>query len=103
MQLGFGNPRVLLASGVVGRERRFWFLDDLRRNWEQEGVMFTPQGKGWTGWSTPTAANQRSGGGAPAASAPLGKGKGRIAELQQEVLLNHYLFLQSFIFCVNLI
>jgi len=75
MQLGFGNPRVLLASGVVGRERRFWFLDDLRRNWEQEGVMFTPQGKGWTGWSTPTAANQRSGGGAPAASAPLGKGK----------------------------
>ncbi|CAD6242715.1 unnamed protein product [Miscanthus lutarioriparius] len=47
--------------------------------------MFTPQGKGWTGWSTPTAANQRSGGGAPAASAPLGKGKGRVAELQQEL------------------
>jgi hypothetical protein len=55
-------------------------------------VMFTPQGKGWTGWSTPTAANQRSGGGAPAASAPLGKGKGRVAELEQEVLLNLYLF-----------
>ncbi|KAG0534451.1 hypothetical protein BDA96_04G281500 [Sorghum bicolor] len=47
--------------------------------------MFTPQGKGWTGWSTPTAANQRSGGGAPAASAPLGKGKGRVAELEQEL------------------
>jgi len=28
MQLGFGNPRVLLASGVVGRERRFgsWMI-----------------------------------------------------------------------------
>lgn len=47
--------------------------------------MFTPQGKGWTGWSTPTPANQRSGGGAPAASAPLGKGKGRVAELEQEL------------------
>ncbi|CAD6249767.1 unnamed protein product [Miscanthus lutarioriparius] len=47
--------------------------------------MFTPQGKGWTGWSTPTAANQRSGGGAPAASAPLGKGEGRVAELEQEL------------------
>nr|BAD07766.1 unknown protein [Oryza sativa Japonica Group] len=50
--------------------------------------MFTPQGKGWTGWSTPAPANQRSGGGAPAASAPLGKGKGttlRVAEME----LNH--------------
>ncbi|XP_040377287.1 protein CROWDED NUCLEI 1 [Oryza brachyantha] len=50
--------------------------------------MFTPQGKGWTGWSTPAPANQRSGGGAPAASAPLGKGKGtslRVAELEQEL------------------
>ncbi|XP_062220088.1 nuclear matrix constituent protein 1a-like [Phragmites australis] len=47
--------------------------------------MFTPQGKGWTGWSTPTQANQRSGGGAPAASAPHGKGKGRVAELEQEL------------------
>lgn len=49
-------------------------------------MMFTPQGKGWTGgWSTSTPANQRSGGGVPAASAPLGKGKGRVAELEQEV------------------
>lgn len=50
--------------------------------------MFTPQGKGWTGWSTPAPANQRSGSGAPAASAPLGKGKGttlRVAELEQEL------------------
>ncbi|WVZ73984.1 hypothetical protein U9M48_022225 [Paspalum notatum var. saurae] len=47
--------------------------------------MFTPQAKGWTGWSTPTPANQRSGGGAPAASAPLGKGKGRVVELEQEL------------------
>ncbi|RLN09815.1 protein CROWDED NUCLEI 1 [Panicum miliaceum] len=47
--------------------------------------MFTPQGKGWTGWSTPTPANQRSGGGAPPASAPLGKGKGRVAELEHEL------------------
>jgi hypothetical protein len=50
--------------------------------------MFTPQGKGWTGWSTPTPANQRSGGGAPAASAPLGKGKGRVTELENEVFPN---------------
>ncbi|KAL6633679.1 hypothetical protein ACP70R_026350 [Stipagrostis hirtigluma subsp. patula] len=47
--------------------------------------MFTPQGKGWTGWSTPAPANQRSGGGAPVASAPLGKGRGRVAELEQEL------------------
>jgi hypothetical protein len=47
--------------------------------------MFTPQGKGWAGWSTPAPANQRSGGGPPAASAPLGKGKGRVTELEQEV------------------
>ncbi|CAN6274719.1 unnamed protein product [Urochloa humidicola] len=48
--------------------------------------MYTPQGKGvWTNWSTPTPANQRSGGGAPAASAPLGKGKGRVTELEQEL------------------
>jgi hypothetical protein len=47
--------------------------------------MFTPQGKGWAGWSTPAPANQRSGGGPPAASAPLGKGKGRVPELEQEV------------------
>ena len=57
--------------------------------------MFTPQGKGWTGWSTPTPANQRSGGGAPGASAPLGKGKGRVAELEHEVLPNLCTLVQS--------
>lgn len=55
-------------------------------------MMFTPQGKAWTGWSTPTPTNQRSGGGAPAASAPLGKGKGRVTELENEVLPNLCLF-----------
>ncbi|CAL4884956.1 unnamed protein product [Urochloa decumbens] len=44
--------------------------------------MFTPQ-KRWP--STPTQANQRSGGGAPTASAPLGKGKGRVTELEHEL------------------
>ncbi|KAE8797363.1 protein CROWDED NUCLEI 1 [Hordeum vulgare] len=50
--------------------------------------MFTPQGKGWNGWSTPSPGNQRAGGGAPPASAPLGKAKGtsqRAAELEQEL------------------
>ncbi|KAL6912245.1 hypothetical protein ACP4OV_001050 [Aristida adscensionis] len=47
--------------------------------------MFTPQGKGWTGWSTPAPANQRSGGAAPVASAPLGKGKRRLADVEEEL------------------
>lgn len=50
--------------------------------------MFTPQGKGWNGWSTPSPANQRAGGGAPPASAPLAKAKGtsqRAAELEEEL------------------
>ncbi|KAL5208294.1 hypothetical protein ABZP36_032729 [Zizania latifolia] len=46
--------------------------------------MFTPQRKGWTGWMTPAPANHRSGGGPPAASAPLSKGKG-VSELEQEL------------------
>ncbi|TVU28210.1 hypothetical protein EJB05_19719 [Eragrostis curvula] len=66
-----------------GESLRFFY--QLLKNWEQEGLMFTPQGKGWTGWSTPAPANQRSGGGPPATSAPLGKGKGRAAELEQEL------------------
>jgi hypothetical protein len=73
-------------------ERRLAPFDAPWRNWEQEEeavVMFTPQGKvGWNGWSTPSPSNQRAGGGAPPASAPLGKAKGtsqRAAELEEEV------------------
>ena len=62
-------------------------------------MMFTPQGKGWNGWSTPSPANQRGGGGgAPPASAPLGKAKGtsqRAAELEQEVLPSSFASLFS--------
>jgi hypothetical protein len=63
-------------------------VDRLQNNWGQEGLMFTPQGKGWAGWSMPALVNQRSGGGPPTASAPLRKGKGRVAELEQEVGLS---------------
>jgi hypothetical protein len=82
--------------GTADWERRLAPFDAPWRSWEQQEeeavVMFTPQGKvGWNGWSTPSPSNQRAGGGAPPASAPLAKAKGtsqRAAELEEEVRPN---------------
>ncbi|KAK1619177.1 hypothetical protein QYE76_024694 [Lolium multiflorum] len=85
------SPGDVIATHGHDWERRLVPFDAPWRSWEQEEavVMFTPQGKvGWNGWSTPSPSNQRPGGGAPPASAPLGKAKGtsqRAAELEEEL------------------